>query len=475
MKEPTMSLPFPNHPFLTGIFAPISFEADAYDLPVRGEVPKDLRGTLYRNSPNPQFAPRDDNYHWFVGDGMIHAFHINDGHISYRNRWVQTPKFLAERAAHRALFGSWGNPMTSDPSVRGKDGGVANTSIIIHAGKVFAAEEGHLPFAIDPGTIGSQGYWDFGGALTTGRFTAHPKIDPATGEMVFFGYSVGGYFSNTIAYGTVDNAGKLTRLEKFEAPYSAMAHDFLVTRNYLLFPILPLVGSLERATRGSLAYAWEPEKGGYVGVVRRDASPSTMRWFRLDPCYVYHGMNAYEDGDRIIAHVMQYEAPPFFGDATGKPLDPTKTVARLHRWTFDLAAKSDDFKRERIDDLSADFPRLDERFSLNPYRHGFYAATEKKESVQSFDILAHSDFKTGKLATYSIPKGDAFSEPVFVPRSADAPEGDGYLLATIYRRAENRSDLAIFNCATLADGPIAVAELSHRVTLGFHGNWLGTA
>jgi carotenoid cleavage dioxygenase len=200
-----------------------------------------------------------------------------------------------------------------------------------------------------------------------------------------------------------------------------------------------------------------------------------MRWFRLDPCYVYHGMNAYEDGDRIIAHVMQYEAPPFFSDPTGKAPDPAKTVARLHRWTFDLAAKSDEFKREKIDDLSADFPRLDERFSLNPYRHGFYAATQKKESVLGFDILAHNDFKTGKVATYNIPTGDAFSEPVFVPRSADAPEGDGYLLATIYRRAENRSDLAIFNCATLADGPIALAELSHRVTLGFHGNWLETA
>ena len=290
---------------------------------------------------------------------------------------------------------------------------------------------------------------------------------------MFFGYSIGGHFSNTIAYGTIDRTGKLTRLEKFEAPYSAMAHDFLATRNYLLFPILPLVGSLERAMNGS-PYAWEPEKGGYVGVVRRDSSPSTMRWFRLDACYVYHGMNAYEDGDKIIAHVMQYDAPPFFGDPTGKISDPTKTVARLHRWTFDLAGKSDEFKREQIDDLSADFPRLDQRYSLNPYRHGFYAAT-RKEFVDTFDILAHHDLKTAKVASYRIPNGDAFSEPVFVPRSADAPEGNGYLLATIYRRAENRSDLAIFNCATLSDGPIALAELSHRVTLGFHGEWLGAA
>jgi carotenoid cleavage dioxygenase len=466
-----MSQPFPDHPFLTGSFAPILFEADAYDLPIRGEVPKDLCGTLYRNSPNPQFAPRDKNYHWFLGDGMVHAFRIEDGRVSYRNRWVQTPKFLLERAAHRALFGSWGNPNSTDPSALGKDSGVANTSIVIHAGKVFACEEAHLPFEIDPQSIASRGYWDFSGTLKTGRFTAHPKIDPATGEMLFFGYSIGGPFTNTIAYGFVDKAGKLTRMERFDAPYSSFTHDFLVTQNYLLFPILPLAASFERAKRGQSAFAWEPDKGAYIGIVRRDAPPSQMRWFRCDPCYVYHAMNAYEDGDRIIAHVMQYQVPPLFPQLGATVVDPAKSQAQLHRWTFNLADATDRFKREQIDDLSGDFPRLDERFALNPYRYGYFAAREGA-GAQGFDMLASYDFKTGKRATYGIPKGDSFSEPVFVPRGAHVNEGNGYLLATIYRATEKRSDLAIFDAMTLADGPIALAELSHRVTLGFHGNWM---
>jgi carotenoid cleavage dioxygenase-like enzyme len=470
-----MSLPFPDHPFLSGSFAPLTFEADADDLPLRGEVPRELRGTLYRNSPNPQFAPRDNNYHWFLGDGMVHAFHIAEGRVSYRNRWVRTPKFLAERAAHRALYGSWGNPMTTDTSVHGKDGGVANTSIVLHAGKVFATEEAHLPFAIDPETIASEGYWDFAGALKTGRFTAHPKVDAATGEMLFFGYSVGGLFSNAIAYGAVDGAGNLTRLETFEMPYSAMVHDFLVTRNYVLFPIMPLIGSIARAKRGAPAYAWEPEKGGYVGIVRRDAPASTMRWLRLDPCYVYHGMNAYEDGDKIIAHVMQYDAPPLFPDASGRPIDPARTVSRLHQWTFDLAAKTDDFKREQIDDLVGDFPRLDDRFALGAYRHGYFAAKEEESQVGVFNALVHRDHATGRQTSYTLPAGDAFSEPVFAPRRADAPEGDGYILATIYRGAERRSDLAIFDAMALEKGPIALAALGHHVTLGFHGNWRAAA
>ena len=149
-----MSIPFPETPFFSGNYAPVTFEADAPDLPLRGELPKDLAGTLYRNGPNPQFAPRDPNHHWFVGDGMIHAFHIADGRVSYRNRWVRTPKWEVEHAARKALFGSWGNPTTTDPSVLAKDGGVANTNIVWHAGKLFALEEGHRPFALDPESLG---------------------------------------------------------------------------------------------------------------------------------------------------------------------------------------------------------------------------------------------------------------------------------------------------------------------------------
>ncbi len=467
-----MSQAFPAIPFLSGNFAPLSFEADAHDLPVRGEVPRDLRGTLFRIGPNPQFAPRDADYHWFIGDGMVHAFHVESGRVSYRNRWVQTPKYLAERAAHRALHGSWGNPTTADPSVIGQDGGVANTNIVHHAGKLLALEEQHPPFAVDAGTLASQGYWDFAGALAAGRFTAHPKIDPGTGEMVFFGYSVGGFFTTTIVWGVIDQAGRLVRQEMFEAPYSAMLHDFLVTKNHVLFPIFPLTGSLERAMAGQPAFAWEPEKGVHVGVMNRNGGAPTLRWFRCDPCYVFHGMNAYEEGNTLVAHVMQYQAPPLFSDASGVPLDSSETVARLHRWTFDLGAASDAFRREPLDDLPADFPRLDERYSLHPYRHGYYAAADGKKSAGVFDLLVHFDLETGKRALYRVAAGDAFSEPVFVPRGASAPAGDGYLLATIHRAAEKRSDFAIFDASALEDGPLALVELSHRVPFGFHGNWL---
>jgi carotenoid cleavage dioxygenase len=406
---------------------------------------------------------------------MIHAFHIEDGRVAYRNRWVRTPKWEMENAAHKSLFGAWGNPTTTDPSVVGKDSGVANTNIVWHAGKLFALEEAHRPFELDPETLKSLGYCDFGGAFKGARFTAHPKIDPETGEMIFFAYSAGGFFSSTLAYGVIDKTGTLKRFDQFEAPYASMVHDFMVTRNYVLFPVLPLTGSMQRAMSGKPAYAWEADKRSYVGVMKRDASVSSVRWFECDPCYVFHPMNAYEDGDAIVGDVMQYEAAPLFPDPNGRPGDPAKAVANLTRWRFDLAANSDGFKRERIDDLAAEFPRLDERFAGLDYRHGYFAASSDRELFDHFDTLAHIDFGNKKRSGYRLPAGDAISEPIFVPRSAAAAEGDGYLLATIYRGAENRSDLAVFDAATLEQGPIAVAELSHRVPFGFHGNWRPTA
>ncbi len=167
--------------------APIPMECDAPHLKVTGELPRELNGTLYRNGPNPQFdAP---GAHWFVGDGMLHAFHLENGRASYRNRWIRTPKWLAEHDAGRALFGGFGRKLPGTPAGITDDGGVANTNIIFHGGKLLALEEGHLPTEIEPGTLNRLGYCDYKGAIK-GPFTAHPKIDPVTGEMVFLRGSI---------------------------------------------------------------------------------------------------------------------------------------------------------------------------------------------------------------------------------------------------------------------------------------------
>jgi len=452
------------NPFLTGNYGPVRSEDD-YELEVVGEIPTGLRGAFYRNGPNPQFEPRG-TYHWFGGDGMIHAFFVEDGKVRYRNRYVRTPKWELENTAGQALFATFGNPLESDPSTFGKDSGVANTNIVWHAGRLMALEEGHRPFALDPLTLEPEGYLE----SYRGRVTAHPKIDPETGEMVWFGYSVGDApFSKTVSYGVTDARGEVVRRDDFEAPFCSMVHDFLVTRRHALFPILPLTGDLARVMRGGPPFAWEPQKGSHVGVMRRDAPVSDMRWFTTDACYVFHPMNAWEDGEAIHADVMEYPAAPLFPNADGTVGE--RSAARLVRWTIDLSGATDTIRREPLDDLAGEFPRFDERRMGLPYRHGWFAANTSSVGGVRFDAIAHIDVATGRRVQHAFDGGDSPGEPVFVPRAPEAPEGDGWLVATVWRAAENVSDLVVFDAQDVEAGPIASARVPRRVPFGFHGNW----
>lgn len=451
--------------------APIPMECDAPFLTIEGELPRALNGTLYRNGPNPQFDV--PGAHWFVGDGMLHAFHLENGRASYRNRWVRTPKWRAEHDAGRAIFAGFGPIRLRDaPPTTCNDSGAANTNIVFHGGRLLALEEGHLPTGIEPGTLETLGYCDYDRRIS-GPFTAHPKIDPVTGEMIFFGYNARGPFSSALSFGVIDAAGRASRFEHFETPYASMVHDFIVTANHVLFPILPLTGSMERAMRGRPAYAWEPDRGGYVGVMARNGATSDIRWFRADACYVFHVLNAWDDGDRIIADVLQYDEPPLFPHPDGRKTDPAKSRARLCRWTFDLAANTDRFTQTYLDDIAGEFPRIDDRRAGLATQHGWYAcANPELADSSAFHGITHVDGSGRRKGQYLLPKGDSISEPVFVERGVDAPEGDGWLLAVVWRARENRSDLAVFNAQDIAAGPVALVKLGHRVPDGFHGNWV---
>lgn len=460
-----MSRPFPASPVFSGNFAPIHLEGEAHDLPVLGTLPPALHGTLYRIGPNPQFAPRDQQYHWFLGDGMVHAFQIERGRVHYRNRWVRTNRFQLEREAGEALFGSWGNPATTDPRVIDEENGLANTNIVWHANRLLALEEADQPVEMDWHDLSTRGIWNDGGKLQ-GAMTAHPKIDPATGELVFFAYSAQGPFSPAMHYGVVSADGRLQRLDRFDAPYCSMVHDFLVSERHAIFPVMPVTGSMARAMRGEPPWLWEPDKEGWIGVLPRDGGIEQLRWFRTDPAYVFHTVNAWEEGDLLHADVVQYDVPGMFAaDGHGTP-------GRLCRWTFDLAGSSDAVQRRYLDELGVEFPRFDERFATRPYRHAYFTHRHDPDMPRgSYDTLVHFDLQTGARQLHRGAPGDAISEPVFVPSHADAPEGEGWLLATVYRGNEVRSDLVVYDAMRVDAGPIAVAQLSHRVPFGFHGNW----
>jgi carotenoid cleavage dioxygenase-like enzyme len=263
------------NPHVSGNQAPVRVEL-TLEPKIRGKIPEGLRGALYRNGPNPQFDP-GPHYHAFLGDGMIHGFWIAEGRARYANRYVRTPRWLTEHAAGRPLFGGLGLP--SDPSVENVLSGGANTHIVYHAGKLMALQEASNPFELDPGNLASKGWVETGG-----RFTAHPKMDPDSGEMLWFAYASGeGRLNPYLDYGISDSSGRILRRDRFKAPYCSMVHDFIVTQHYTAFPVLPLTGDIERAKRGLAAFAWEPEKGAFVGLMARGASVDSVRWIEVDP------------------------------------------------------------------------------------------------------------------------------------------------------------------------------------------------
>lgn len=473
-----MAKPFPtDNPFLHGYYGPVNTEADAGHLQITGEMPRELCGTLYRNGPNPQFAPRGP-YHWFGGDGMIHAFHIENGNVSYKNRWVRTPKWKMENEEGEGLSGTFGNPRYTDPRVFALNSTIANTNIVWHAGRLLALEEAHAPYSLDPASlmpVGPDGGYETYGNKLNGPFTAHPKFDPETGEMIFFGYSATGRFTKEVSLQTVDRHGKVTRAEILEGPFPSMIHDFAVTKNWIVLPVFPLTGSMERAMSGKPPFAWEPEKGTHIAFIPRKGTVADVKWVSAPASYVFHPMNHFETADgKIVVDVMKYDVAPLFPLPDGSPSSKERPRAMLYRWTFDLDGQGNTMKEEQLDDRSGEFPRFDERFTMSDYRHGWIVAgdiTDPKTGDPRQDGLVHYDLKSGKSTGWAAGPDDRFGEPVFVPRSEGAAEGDGWLLSVLYRGEEKRSDLAVFEATDLARGPVALAHLSSRVPAGFHGNW----
>jgi carotenoid cleavage dioxygenase-like enzyme len=459
------------HSHLAGLLAPVRSEDDL-ELTVEGRIPDALAGAYYRNGPNPQFDP-EGLYFPFLGDGMIHGFFLEPnknggraygGRARYRNRWVRTPKWQAENKAGRLLFGGWGEAI--DSSVANLDPLPANIHIVHHAGKLMALFEHSEPFEVDPKDLERGGFMNTGG-----KRTAHPKLDPETGEMVWFAYWAGPEpFSNLIDYGVTDKSGKVTRRDRFAAPYASVIHDFMVTRNYVLFPIMPLTGDRDRAMKSLPPMAWEPTKGGFIGVMKRSASVDSIRWFEIEPKFFLHAMNAWEDGEKIHCEVTEFPHPPFFPNADGSAGELAE--GRLTRWTIDLAGETNRANREQLDDLNSEMPRLDDRFAGLPYRHGWYLANIDSKYPLMHDAIAHIDLATGKRTVRMLEAGDAASEPVFVPRRPEAPEGDGYIIVLVYRAASDTSELLILNAQDIAGEPAAVLKLPRRVPGGTHGNFV---
>ena len=468
-----MPAPYPDHPYLTGHHAPNRFEAHAPDLVVEGEMPSDLAGVFYRNGPEPLYPLRaGEEYHWFDGDGMVYGFHFEDGRVSMRNRWVRTEKFELERKAGKRLFGLFGNPANSDPSVVGKAYNTANTNIILHGGKLMALMEGALPVTMDPRTLETLGVDDYGGAIS-GTFSAHPTIDHFNGEMLNIGAMIHGPDGPRIRFDTIAADGTLTRSEFVDVPHMSLMHTFLVTENYAVFPVTPLDFDLGRAMRGGPANAWVRGRNTKLLVMPRRGTAADVRVFEMEPRHMFHELNVWEEDGKIVADVATAIGTGLFPDEDGNRMTHAECALSLRRWTIDLASNSNVVREEMLNDRDIQFPRPDDRFMTRPTSQGFANLNLHSVDgrVDGMDGVIRFDTRRGTEDIYHFGDGAAAGELVFAPRVGGTGEADGYAMTLVHRPNAATSELAIFAANDIAAGPIARVHIPFRVPSGFHCNY----
>jgi len=461
--------------------APMRVEADITDLEcTQGEVPEHLDGTYYRvvvDRHYPSFV--DHDLALFNSDGMAMSFSFHKGRVDFRSRYVRTPRFIAEEKAGKSLFGAYRNSFTDDPSVAGIRRGLANTNVFFHGGRLYASKEDSPPILLDPVTLETLGEYDFQGALTAETSTAHPKIDPCTGEMVFFGYAAKGEATPDIAYYEADSGGQIIHETWIKAPYSCMIHDFAVTQNYVVFPVVPLRSSSNWIEQGNAQFFWDPDETVYLGVLPRKGSAKDLRWFRGSNRFASHIMGAFDDGRylHIDAPVAETNFFPWFPDMTGAPYDPERSKTRLSRWTIDLSGTSEGFTERRLMDAAGEFPRMDDRRETLEYNWGVLAINDLPGSCRSgggFRWVGTVDLPTGRGRVYDPGENSTVSEPIFVPGHPDqAGQGQGYVFVVVARRDLMRSDLVILDAQHVDRPPVATLSLPIRIKSGLHGNWVG--
>lgn len=476
---------FSNQPTMKGFFAPTRFESDVYDCEVLGKVPTDLNGAFVRLGGDWLYPPKHNDDSPFNVDGYISMFRFKNGIVDYKGRWVKTPRFRADLGAHRQLFGQYRNPFTDDPSVAKLDRTVANTTPLAFAGKLFALKEDALPYEIDPRTLETIGPWNFHGKYKSLTFTAHPKIDPATGEMICYGYEATGLETNDVFLYTIDKTGHVKRELRFKAPYVSMVHDIAITPKHVLIPVFGYVTSMERLKEGKVHWGWDSKAPAYVGVIPRDGEARDIRWFHAPARATVHTLNARTEGSKVILEAPTYDSNPFpfFPSVDGSPWDPQKGRAYIRRYTFDLNSKDDSASEETLFSMSvSDLGRIDDRYTSLPYR---YAYTQFNDRSRPFDenragnlalrvnnSYGRFDLATGKMNPYFAGDTHSLQEVCFVPRRKDSAEGDGYLIGVASNFAEMRSELVIADAQRLEEGDVARVILPFRATLQVHGRWV---
>ncbi len=457
-----------NNPFLTGLFAPVSREITADELSVIGEIPKDLEGVYLRNGPNPIFAPRG-RYHWFDGDGMVHAIAFREGKATYRNRWVHTAGLAAEQETGHAIWpGLMDRPDPSVPKGSGSDGWLkdtANTDLVFHNGYALALwYQCGLPYKLDVRTLESLGVENFRGALKR-TVSAHAKVDEHTGELLFFDYATKPPF---MTYNVVSANGELIHHTSIDLPGPRLPHDMAVTERDSLLMDLPLFWDPQLLPKNIHKVTYYPDLPSRFAILPRYGSGDRVRWFEATPCFIYHVVNSWEDGDEIVMDACRVVEPrPRSASGEGELARMQaflRLEAQLWRWRFNL--KTGAVQEEQLGEAKIEWP------TMNRQRLGRKSRYAYNAYVPRFNGLVKYDSENGTSEEYLFGPGRCGSEAPFAPRVGAKDEDDGYVVTFVADANTNSSEVLILDAKNFSSEPIARVQLPQRVPVGFHALWV---
>lgn len=471
-----------DHPFLQGPFQPMDSEytIDGKDLEVIGEIPKDLDGIYIRNAHN-QIHDSIGMYHPFDGDGMLHAMHFNEGAATYRNRFVRTTGFYAERAAGKSLWPGMLAPQLYSRRGWGSMGAMkdnAGTDVVCHAGRLIASmSQGSEPWRLDPITMETLGPDTDWARRVPDGVASHYKVDPFTGEMIFFNYPEKHPHMN---YGVVDRDNRLVHYVPIELPGPRWPHDLGMTEHYTILHDLPFVFNAEALAKGQRKLEFRRDMPSRFGILPRHGDNASVRWFEAKPCFILHLSNCYEDGDTVVMDGCIQTNPhkPAVGEAPKTRaeayqrmrdhLDKYNNPTQMYRWTFNL--KTGTTKEEMLDDEITEFPVVSNDYVGRPYRYSYNVLYQKGEWL--FRGLKRFDFQTGRHARYEYGPGRFGSEPQMARRIGAKAEDDGYLLSFVTDMNTRRGECLVLDASDIAAGPIATIRLPVFIPAGTHACWV---
>lgn len=459
-------------PILRGHFTPLTDELDISELEVIGKVPEDLNGAYFRNGPNRKFAAQG-RYHWYDGDGMIHAAYFRNGKVSYKNRWVRTAPLLEEMAAGQALWEGLREPPRKDrPDMPLKN--TSNTDVLFHNGKLLTMWylAGGM-YHVDPHTLETIGPASFEGAPEL-HASAHSKVDERTGELLFFDY---GKESPYMHYGVVGRDGKLKHKIPVQLPGPRLPHDMAITENYAILHDFPLFYDEAALAVGRHKLKFDPELPSRFAVVPRYGTPEQIRWFEAKPTYMLHAANAWEEGDEVVMVGTPFRLPR---DLDGN-IDADRFVKMwsiMHRdfiyyeWRFNL--KTGKTTEKLVDDVfCTEFPMINAQYQGYKTRYSYNVAMVRESYMQPrFAGLIKYDLEQGVAQAWSEGRDFFYSEAPFAPADNPQSEDHGYLVSFTWNARDQRAELQIHDARQFGTGPIARVLLPHNVPPGFHSTWV---